>query len=111
MDRSRYRADAVGTEDRRKDLSGRTLRRPANTRFVRSGDGNMKVPPFTSGPADNRTDFCMRRKGARQLARAIEAAWADTGHEVHCRVNPIRTQDGRIVCYTVTSDLQDGLPR
>lgn len=71
----------------------------------------MKVPPFTSGPADNRMDFCMRRKGARQLARTIEAAWADTGHEVHCRVNPIRTEDGRIVCYTVTSDLYNGLPR
>jgi len=71
----------------------------------------MRVPPFTAGLADNRTDFCMRRKGARQLARTIEAAWADNGHEVHCRVAPIRAGDGRIVCYTVTSDLWNGLPR
>lgn len=71
----------------------------------------MKVPSFTSGPAENQMDFCMRRKGARQLARTIEAAWADTGHEVHCRVDPVRTDDGRIVCYTVTSNLRNGLPR
>ena len=71
----------------------------------------MKVPPFTSGPAENRTDYCMRRQGARQLARTIEAVWADLGHEVHCRVAPIHTGDGRIVCYTVTSDLRNGLPR
>ena len=71
----------------------------------------MKVPTFRSGPADNRTDFCMRRRGARQLARTIEAVCADSGYEVHCRVAPIRATDGRIVCYTVTSDLQNGLPR
>jgi len=71
----------------------------------------MRVPAFRSGPADNRTDFCMRRKSARQLARTIEAVWADSGYEVHCRVAPVRTPDGRIVCYTITSDLQNGLPR
>lgn len=71
----------------------------------------MRIPAFTSGPAENRADFCMRRNGARQLARTIEAAWADSGHEVHCRVDPIRTGDGRIVCYTVTSNLRNGLPR
>lgn len=71
----------------------------------------MRVPAFTSGPAENSMDFCMRRKGARRLARAIEAAWADTGHEVHCRVNPVRTNDGQIVYYTITSDLRNGLPR
>lgn len=71
----------------------------------------MRVPAFRSGPADNRTDFCMRRKSARQLARTIEAVWADSGYEVHCRVAPVRTPDGRIVCYTITSNLQNGLPR
>ena len=71
----------------------------------------MKVPPFTPGPAENSTDFCMRRKGARQLARAIEAAWADSGYQIQCRVAPVRSSDGRIVCYTVKSDLQNGLPR
>jgi hypothetical protein len=71
----------------------------------------MKVPPFTSGPAENRTDFCMRRKGARQLARTIEAVWANSGYDVRCRVDPIHTADGRIVCYTVKSDLRNGLPR
>lgn len=71
----------------------------------------MKVQPFTPGPAENRVDFCMRRKGARQLARAIEAAWADSGYHVHCRVAPVRSGDGRIVCYTVKSDLHNGLPR
>lgn len=71
----------------------------------------MKVPPFTPGPAENSMDFCMRRKGARQLARTIEAAWADSGHQIHCRVAPIRNDEGRIVCYTVKSDLQNGLPR
>ena len=71
----------------------------------------MRIPTFRSGPAENRTDFCMRRNGARQLARTIEAVWADSGYEVRCRVAPIRAADGRIVCYTVTSDLRNGLPR
>jgi hypothetical protein len=70
----------------------------------------MKVPAFRCGPADNRTDFCMRRKGARQLASTIEAVWADSGYDVRCRVAPIRATDGRIVCYTVTSNLYNGLP-
>ena len=71
----------------------------------------MKVPPFSAGPAGNGTDFCMRRAGARRLARTIEAVWADSGYAIQCRVDPIRTDDGRIVCYTVKSDLRNGLPR
>jgi hypothetical protein len=71
----------------------------------------MKVPPFTPGPAENGIDFCMRRKGARQLARTIEAAWADSGYHIHCRVDPVRSDDGRILCYTVKSNLRNGLPR
>ena len=90
---------------------------PRHARYAAMGGGAvlpsrpMKVPPFTSGPAENRTDYCMRRKGARQLARVIEAAWAESGYEVRCRVAPVHTDDGRIVCYTITSDLRNGLPR
>ena len=71
----------------------------------------MNVPPFCSGPAENNKDFCTRRAGARALARTIEAAWADNGHHVQCRVAPIRNRDGRIICYSITSDLRNGLPR
>ena len=75
------------------------------------GAAMMKVPQFRSGPAQNSVDYCTRRSGARALARSIEAAWIDSGHEVHCRVTPIRNGEGRILCYAITSDLRDGLPR
>lgn len=71
----------------------------------------MSVPDFRSGPAENSKDFCLRRADARVLARSIEAAWADSGHQVQCRVTPIRNEEGRILCYAITSDLKDGLPR
>lgn len=71
----------------------------------------MKVPPFNAGPSENGADYCQRRSGARHLARTIEAAWTDCGHHVNCRVTPIRNEQGRILCYTITSDMRDGLPR
>ena len=71
----------------------------------------MKIPRFSARPDENGTDYCLRRRSARVLARNIEAAWADCGHHVTCRVAPIRNEDGRILCYTITSDLQNGLPR
>ena len=57
------------------------------------------------------TAAAKRLHRARALARAIEAAWVDSGHDVHCRVTPIRNGEGRILCYAITSDLRDGLPR
>jgi hypothetical protein len=71
----------------------------------------MDIPQFRSGPAQNSMDYCTRRAGARALARSIEAAWIDSGHEVRCRVTPIHNGEGRILCYAITSDLRDGLPR
>ena len=71
----------------------------------------MNVPSFHSGPAENAKDFCLRRADARMLARSIEAAWADSGHQVQCRVKAIRNDEGRILCYAITSDLCNGLPR
>ena len=71
----------------------------------------MSVPDFQSGPAGNSKDFCLRRADARLLARSIEATWADSGHRVQCRVTPIRNEEGRILCYAITSDLRNGLPR
>jgi hypothetical protein len=70
----------------------------------------MKVPTFSSGPADNAKDYCMRRSSARALARSIEAAWADSGHEIRCKVTPVRNDRGRILCYAITSGLKNGLP-
>jgi len=71
----------------------------------------MEIPPFRSGPAENTADYCLRRDSARFLARSIEAAWADCGSRVQCRVTPVRNAGGRILCYSITSDLKDGLPR
>jgi len=71
----------------------------------------MGIPAFRSGPAENRMDYCLRRDSARHLARSIEAAWADCGARVQCRVTPVRNESGRILCYSITSDLRDGLPR
>ena len=70
----------------------------------------MKIPRFSTRPDENDADYCLRRQSARMLARSIEAAWADCGHQVTCRVAPLRNEEGRILCYTITSDLQNGLP-
>jgi hypothetical protein len=70
----------------------------------------MGIPSFISGPAGNNVDYCLRRASARLLARSIEAVWADCGERVHCRVTPVRNKSGRILCYSITSDLKDGLP-
>jgi hypothetical protein len=71
----------------------------------------MGIPSFRSGPAENSVDYCLRRESARLLARSIEAAWADCGERVQCRVTPVRSESGRILCYSITSDLKDGLPQ
>lgn len=87
--------------------------RPSTNRseYIFHGATIMNIPQFRSGPAQNSMDYCTRRSGARALARSIEAAWIDSGHEVRCRVTPIRNGEGRILCYAITSDLRDGLPR
>lgn len=71
----------------------------------------MGTPSFRSRPAENEVDYCLRRASARSLARSIEATWADCGERVQCRVTPVRNGNGRILCYSITSDLKDGLPQ
>jgi len=75
------------------------------------GEVAVNIPRFSARPDESEADYCLRRQSARMLARSIEAAWADCGHHVTCRVAPIRNEDGRILCYSITSDLQNGLPR